>query len=97
MGRPGRKRRLALDNEYWKLIGDGVGTVEACRRWGSAGPRLTTGRRTAAVCSGRSCRKTPLRAVPVAAGAVNRPGFRGGSVSWFRPRRGRVLQGSARA
>ena len=34
MGRPGRKRRLALEDEYWKLIGDGVGTVEACRRLG---------------------------------------------------------------
>jgi len=27
---------------------------------------------------------------------VNRPGFRGGSITWNRPRRGRVLQGSAR-
>jgi hypothetical protein len=34
MGRPGRKRRLALEDEYWKLIGDVVGTVEACRRLG---------------------------------------------------------------
>lgn len=34
MGRPGRKRRLALEDESWKLIGDGVGTVEACRRLG---------------------------------------------------------------
>ena len=37
MGRPGRKRRLALEDESWKLIGDGVGTVEACRRPGRAG------------------------------------------------------------
>ena len=34
MGRPGRKRRLVLEDEYWKLIGAGVGTVEACRRLG---------------------------------------------------------------
>ncbi len=36
MGRPGRKRRLALEDEYWKLLGEGVGTVEACRRLGIA-------------------------------------------------------------
>jgi IS30 family transposase len=34
MGRPGGKRRLALEDEYWKLSGEGVGTVEACRRLG---------------------------------------------------------------
>jgi IS30 family transposase len=34
MGRPGRKRRLGLEDEYWKLIDAGVGTVEACRRLG---------------------------------------------------------------
>ena len=34
MGRPGRKRRLALEDEYWKLMTAGVGTVEACRRLG---------------------------------------------------------------
>ena len=34
MGRPGRKRRLALEDGHWKLIGEGVGTVEACRRLG---------------------------------------------------------------
>nr|WP_051025656.1 helix-turn-helix domain-containing protein [Nocardia aobensis] len=34
MGRPGRKRRLALEHEYWKLTTAGVGTVEACRRLG---------------------------------------------------------------
>lgn len=36
MGRPGRKRRLALEDEYWKLMTSGVGTVEACRRLGIA-------------------------------------------------------------
>jgi transposase, IS30 family len=30
MGRPGRKRRLVLEDEYWKLMG----TVEAGRRLG---------------------------------------------------------------
>ena len=28
---------------------------------------------------------------------LNRPGFRGGSITWIRPRRGRVFQGNARA
>ena len=31
MGRPGRKRRLVLEDEYWKLT---MGTVEAGRRLG---------------------------------------------------------------
>jgi DNA invertase Pin-like site-specific DNA recombinase len=31
LGRRGRKRRLAIEDEYWKLILDGVGTAEACR------------------------------------------------------------------
>jgi IS30 family transposase len=34
MGRPGRKRRLVLEDEYWKLMATGVGTVEAGRRLG---------------------------------------------------------------
>ena len=34
MGRRGRKRRLAVEDEYWRLIGSGLGTVEACRRVG---------------------------------------------------------------
>jgi len=34
MGRRGRKRRLAVEDEYWRLIGSGPGTVEACRRVG---------------------------------------------------------------
>jgi IS30 family transposase len=34
MSRRGRKRRLAVEDEYWRLIGSGVGTVEACRRVG---------------------------------------------------------------
>ena len=31
MGRQGRKRQLLSEDEYWKLILSGVGTVEACR------------------------------------------------------------------
>ena len=31
MGRRGRKRRLALEDEYWRLLAQGVGTFEACR------------------------------------------------------------------
>jgi hypothetical protein len=34
MTRRGRKRRLVLEDEYWKLILDGVPTVEACRQFG---------------------------------------------------------------
>jgi transposase, IS30 family len=34
MTRRGRKRRLVLEDEYWKLILDGVATVEACRQIG---------------------------------------------------------------
>jgi transposase, IS30 family len=31
LGRRGRKRRLAVEDEYWRLILEGVGMVEACR------------------------------------------------------------------
>jgi transposase, IS30 family len=31
MGRRGRKRRLGIEDEYWELILQGIGTVEACR------------------------------------------------------------------
>ncbi|WP_103938416.1 helix-turn-helix domain-containing protein [Thermomonospora echinospora] len=34
LGRRGRKRQLELEDEYWRLILAGVGTVEACRRVG---------------------------------------------------------------
>jgi transposase, IS30 family len=34
LGRRGRKRQLTVEDEYWDLILDGVGTVEACRRVG---------------------------------------------------------------
>jgi IS30 family transposase len=34
LGRRGRKRQLAVEDEYWGLILDGVGTVEACRQVG---------------------------------------------------------------
>jgi len=34
MARRGRKRQLAVEDEYWRLILSGVGTVEACRRVG---------------------------------------------------------------
>jgi IS30 family transposase len=34
LGRRGRKRQLELEDEYWKLILSGVGTVEACRQVG---------------------------------------------------------------
>lgn len=31
MARRGRKRRLEMESEYWRLVLSGVGTVEACR------------------------------------------------------------------
>jgi IS30 family transposase len=34
MTRRGRKRRLVLEDEYWKLILEGVPAVEACRQIG---------------------------------------------------------------
>ncbi|MEY9997183.1 DNA-binding transcriptional MerR regulator [Streptomyces sp. V4I8] len=34
MARRGRKRRLDVEAEYWRLLQSGVGTVEACRRLG---------------------------------------------------------------
>src|SRR4051794_31370082 len=34
MTRRGRKRRLVIEDEYWKLILDGVPTVAACRQVG---------------------------------------------------------------
>jgi hypothetical protein len=32
LGRRGRERQLEIEDEYWKLILAGVGTVEACRQ-----------------------------------------------------------------
>jgi IS30 family transposase len=34
LGRRGRKRQLAVEDGYWRLILEGVGTVEACRQVG---------------------------------------------------------------
>ena len=34
MGRRGRKRRIPLEAEYWRLLSAGMGTVEACRYLG---------------------------------------------------------------
>ena len=34
MGRRGRKRRLDLESEYWALLANGVGTVQACKLLG---------------------------------------------------------------
>jgi IS30 family transposase len=34
MTRRGRKRRLVLEDDYWRLILDGVPTVKACRQLG---------------------------------------------------------------
>lgn len=34
MGRRGRTRQLDVETRYWTLLASGVGTVEACRRFG---------------------------------------------------------------
>src|SRR3954467_5984099 len=34
MGRRGRKRQLAVEDEYWALVLSGVGMVAACRQVG---------------------------------------------------------------
>jgi hypothetical protein len=34
MARRGRKRQLGVEDEYWRLVLGGIGTVEACRRVG---------------------------------------------------------------
>lgn len=34
VGATGRKRQLELEDEYWRLVLAGVGTVEACRQVG---------------------------------------------------------------
>lgn len=34
LGRRGRKRRLGIEDEYWRLVLAGVGTVEACKLLG---------------------------------------------------------------
>jgi IS30 family transposase len=49
MGRRGRKRQLRIEDEYWRLILGGVGTVEACRRVGIG---RKTGYRWRAECGG---------------------------------------------
>jgi hypothetical protein len=41
MARRGRKRRLELEAEYWRLLAAGVGTVDACKQLG-IGRRLGT-------------------------------------------------------
>lgn len=63
MARVGRKRRLAVEAEYWRLLQSGVGTVEECRqlgigrktgyRWRSENGGLPPERVPEAVHSGR--------------------------------------------
>jgi hypothetical protein len=57
MGRRGRKRPLAVEDEYWALVLSGVGAVAACRQVGI--PRKT-GYRWRAARGGLP----PLRQVP---------------------------------
>ncbi|MEU6950645.1 IS30 family transposase [Streptomyces sp. NPDC046316] len=63
MARVGRKRRLEVEAEYWRLLQSGVGTVEACKqlgigrktgyRWRSENGGLPPERVSEAVHSGR--------------------------------------------
>jgi hypothetical protein len=62
MGRPGRKRRLVLEDEYWKLIGAGVGAWMPVVVWVSGERGATTGGHIAAGCPARCCPSTPGRA-----------------------------------
>jgi hypothetical protein len=48
MGRRGRERRLALEDEYWRLMSSGLGTVEACRRVGEVATTVGCGEDAAA-------------------------------------------------
>ena len=70
MTRRGRKRRLVLEDEYWKLILDGVPTVEACRQIGIG---RKTGYRWRAEAGGlppaRVAEETRVIALPVSVGA----------------------------
>jgi hypothetical protein len=70
MTRRGRKRRLVLEDEYWKLIIDGMPTVEACRQIGIG---RKTGYRWRAEAGGlppaRVAEETRVIALPVSVGA----------------------------
>ena len=70
MTRRGRKRRLVLEDEYWKLIIDGMPTVEACRQIGIG---RKTGYRWGAEAGGlppaRVAEETRVIALPVSVGA----------------------------
>ena len=70
MTRRGRKRRLVLEDEYWKLILEGVPAVEACRQIGIG---RKTGYRWRAEAGGlppaRVAEETRVIALPVSVGA----------------------------
>lgn len=63
MGRRGRKRRLDLESEYWRLLQSGIGTVAACEalgigrktgyRWRAENGGLPPGRLAELARSGR--------------------------------------------
>ncbi|MEO7422779.1 MAG: hypothetical protein ABIU87_10345 [Ornithinibacter sp.] len=64
MGRRGRKRQLAVEDEYWKLLLSGVGTVLACRQVGitrKTGYRWRAERSGSRPCGGKAqrCAKSP--------------------------------------
>jgi hypothetical protein len=58
LGRRGRKRRLTVEDEYWKLILEGVGTVEACRESGLGARPAIGGEPNAVAC--RRCASARL-------------------------------------
>ncbi len=50
LGRRGRKRRLGIEDEYWRLIVAGVGMVETCSWSGLAGRPGIAGARNGVDC-----------------------------------------------
>lgn len=67
MGRRGRKRRLGVEDEYWRLTLSGVGTVEACRL-------LRIGRKTGYRWRAERGGLPPLRVVEAVRGPRYLPG-----------------------
>ena len=89
----------AREREVLNLVARGHGNHEIARRLGPVGedspqPRRDHPDQAADARPSRRRRQSPRRRHRT---RLNRPGFRGGSVTWNRPLWGRVFQGSARA
>ena len=70
MGRRGRKRQLAVEEEYWALVLSGTGTVAAWRQVGSPARRVIAGGRSGVVCAAAAGRDRTRISVPVDVGAA---------------------------